>query len=278
MVCRLGELQLNFNLGEDRMPEITFDTLDAIPEGLREGAKQVDGKVVINVVPKSKLDEFRDNNLTLSQERDTLKSSVATLSQIVGEDPSAFAAELENLRSTSQQVKDGKLKGTDAIEQEVNNRVSSMKSDYERRLQEASKETVAWKDKATSSDQKFRRSLIDRSVTNAVLAEASGAQPQALPDILSRAYGVFTVDDNGTLIARDGEATIYGADGATPMTPAEWLEKLKEQAPYFFKTSNGGGAGGSGNNAVPGGMSAEDFNNLSGAQQLALARKAQGRK
>ncbi|MBB5277768.1 hypothetical protein HNR26_003857 [Rhizobium rosettiformans] len=259
------------------MPEVTFDTIDAIPEGLREGAKQVDGKVVVNVVLKAKLDEFRDNNTTLSQERDTLKASVASLSKLVGEDPEAFQAELEQLRTTSQQVKDGKLKGTDQIEAEVTNRVSSMKTDFERRLQEASRETVTWKEKASAADQKFRRSLIDRAVTNAVLAEASGAQPQALPDILSRSYGVFTVDDNGSLVAKDGEATIYGADGATPMTPAEWLDKLKEQAPYFFKTSNGGGAGGTNANGIPGGMSTEDFNKLSGAQQLALARKQQGR-
>lgn len=260
------------------MPEIIFDTIDAIPEGLRDGAKQVDGKHVVNVVLKAKLDEFRDNNTTLSQERDTLKASVATLSKIVGEDPSTFAAELEQLRTTAQQVKDGKLKGTDAIETEVANRVASMKGDYERRLQEASKDAVTWKDKAVAADQKFRRSLIDRSVTNAVLAEASGAQPQALPDILSRAYGVFTVDDNGTLIAKDGEATIYGADGATPMTPAEWLEKLKENAPYFFKSSNGGGAGGSQSNGIPNGMSAEDFGKLSGSEQLRLARQAGIRK
>lgn len=256
------------------MPEITFDTLDAIPEGLREGAKEVGGKHIVNVVPKSKLDEFRDNNLTLSTERDGLKNTVANLSKLVGEDPAAFATELDTLRTTAQQVKDGKLKGTDAIESEVTNRVGTMKSDFERQLQEARKEVGTWKDKATDADTKFRRSLIDRAVTNAVLAEASGAQPQALMDILSRAYGVFTVDESSNLIAKDGQVTIYGADGATPLTPAEWLEKLKEQAPYFFKSSNGGGAGGSGDTKLPNGYSAEDFNKLPAAEQLRLGRKA----
>lgn len=257
------------------MPEIKFDTLDAIPEGLREGAKEVDGKIVINVVPKVKLDEFRDTNIALSAERDDLKRAAASLQAIVGEDPDAFAQQLEEMRQTTQQVKDGKLKGTDAIEQEVNSRVSSMKGDYERRLQEAGQEAKAWKDKAVSADQKFRQSQIDRAVTNAVLAEDSGAQPQALMDILTRAYKTFVVEDDGKLVARDGEATIYGADGASPMTPKEWLEKLREEAPYFFKSSTGGGAGGSNDGKLPGGMNADDFQKLSGAEQLKLAR-AQG--
>ncbi|MEQ8308024.1 MAG: hypothetical protein RIA09_15815 [Hoeflea sp.] len=259
------------------MPEIKFDTLDAIPEGLREGAKEVDGKVIINVVPKAKLDEFRDTNIALSAERDTLKQTAATLQEIVGEDPEAFQASLEEMRQTTQQVKDGKLKGTDAIETEVNSRVSSMKGDYERRLQEAGQETKAWKEKAMTADQKFRQSQIDRAVTNAVLADDSGAQPQALTDILTRAYKTFVVEDDGKLVAKDGEATIYGSDGASPMTPKEWLEKLRDEAPYFFKQSNGGGAGGAGEGKLPNGMAAEDFQKLSGAEQLRLARQG-GRK
>jgi hypothetical protein len=255
------------------MPEILFDTLDAIPEGLREGASQKDGKFSINVVAKAKLDEFRDNNTALSQERDALKASVAAMQKIVGDDVAAFATTFEDMKKTAQQVADGKLKGTDAIEAEVTNRVANLKSDYERQLQAVGAEAKAYKDKAEASETKYTRSLIDRGVTNAVLAETSGALPNALTDILSRAYGVFSVDEKGELVAKDGEATIYGNDGATPMTPAEWLERLKEKAPYFFKNSGGGSASGS-DNKLPGGLSGEDFDKLSGAQKLALARQA----
>lgn len=256
------------------MPELTFDTLDAIPEGLREGAKEVNGKLVINVVPKAKLDEFRDNNVALSSERDTLKKSVEGFAALLGDkDQAEFATELEALRKTAQDVADGKLKGDDTIAREVAQRVETLKGDYERRLQDAGKETAAWKDKATVNDTKFRRSIVDREVTNAILDETSGAHPSARADILARAYGVFHVEDDGKLIARDGEATIYGANGTDSMTPLEWLGKLKEQAPYFFKGSSGGGAGGSGDKKLPGGMSAEDFNKLSGAEKLKLARQ-----
>ena len=255
------------------MPEIFFDSLDAVPADFRDIAKTGEGgKISINVVAKTKLDEFRDTNIAVSAERDKLKTTVEKLSAIVGEDADAFSTELEGLRATAQQVADGKLKGNDSIEKEVANRVASMKTDYENRLQAQGKETKAWQEKAESAEGKFRRSVVAQAVTNAVVAEGSGADPKALPDILERAYKVFHVEDNGALVPKEGEATIYGGDGTTPQTPSEWLGKLKESAPYFFKRSTGADAGGNGK-GLPGGISQADFDKLSGAEKLALARK-----
>lgn len=255
------------------MPDIVYDALDKVPEGLREHAKEQDGKVVVKVVPQVKLDEFRQTNITLSQERDALKAQFEPLKKLIGEDVKAFEDELTELRSTVQKVKDGTLKGTDAIQAEVAQRVAQMRGDYERQLAEKATEVSAWKQQAAEADQKFRRSLVDRAVTDAVLNEKSGAEPRALPDILSRAYAVFQVDDAGKLVAKDGEAVIYGSDGATPMTPIEWLSKLKSDAPYFFKSSTGGGASGSQGSKDYGGMTKEQFQKLPAAERLRIARE-----
>lgn len=257
------------------MPEITFESLDKVPEGLRDIAKEAEGGgVVINVVAKSKLDEFRENNIALSTERDQLKSTVSSLSAIVGENPEEFTTELETLRQTAQQVADGKLKGSDAVEREVSTRVASMKEDFERRLRDTANETKAWKDKATENDLKFKNSLIERAVTDAVVNPESGAEARALPDLIARATKIFVVDDSGSVIPKDGEATIYGSDGATPMTMGEWLEGLKETAPHFFKSSTGGGAGGSEKTGLPGNYTQEEWNKLSSKKKLELANKA----
>lgn len=255
------------------MPDMIFDALDKVPEGLREHAKEQDGKVIVKVVPQAKLEEFRNTNITLAQERDALKAQFEPLRGLIGEDVKAFETELTELRTTAQKVKDGSLKGTDAIQAEVAQRVAQMKGDYERQLTEKANEATAWKNKAAEADQKFRRSLVDRAVTDAVLNEKSGAEPRALPDILSRAYAVFRVEDDGKLVAKDGEAVIYGSDGATPMSPAEWLGKLREQAPYFFKNSNGGGASGSQGTKDYGGMSKADFQKLPASERLRIARE-----
>jgi hypothetical protein len=42
------------------------------------------------------------------------------------------------------------------------------------------------------------------------------------------------------------------------MTPAEWLVKLRDQAPHYFKGNGGGGAAG-GKDEKIGGMSAEQI-------------------
>jgi hypothetical protein len=87
---------------------------------------------------------------------------------------------------------------------------------------------------------------------------------------------VFKVDANGQLVAKDGDAIIYGADGATPMSPSEWVRgKLREQAPYFYKNSSGGGAtgGGTAGDAKFGGMAEAEFRKLAPEKKLALANK-----
>jgi len=260
------------------MPDITFDTMEAIPDGLKEAAKEVEGKFVVNVVPKAKLDEFRDNNLKISQERDGLKQKIDVLAPLIGDDFDGFKTEVERLKTVDQQVKDGKLKGSDNIEAEVARRVESMKQGYEQRLLAAEQARVAAEKNAGEFDNKYRRSVIDRVITDAVLDPKSGAEARALTDIVERASKVFKVKDDGSVVPLQGEAIIYGADGVSAMTPLEWLGKLKEEAPYFFKQSNGGGANGGGNNGgngktLPNGMTMEQFNKLAPEKRLALAHQ-----
>lgn len=253
------------------MPDIMFDSVDAIPEGLRgTEVKGADGKFVVKVVPASKLDEFRNTNITVSKERDALAAFVNAVKPHVGEDPAAFAARLNELVALETSVKDGKLKGSDAIATEVENRVKAMKADYDRQNQGLSQELANAKREKEEADTRWRQSIIERSVTSAVVDEKSGALPGALPDILERAFKVFKVGADGrSLVAMDGQATIYGADGATPMSPAEWLAKLREQAPYFFKNSSGGGANGSGNGGnLIGGKTAAEIAKMSPEARL----------
>jgi len=259
------------------MPDVTFATMSEVPEWAKEHAKEVDGKYVVKLAPEAKVNEFRDNNVRVSQERDTLKAQLEKVRPVMGEDVDAFLSEVQTLRQVQQEVKDGKLKpGTD-VSAEVERRVSEMRGDFQRQLSEKAQEARSANDRAAAENSKWRRSVVDRAVTDAVLEAASGAETSALPDIMQRAYGVFTVDDSGKLVAKDGDAIVYGSDGATPMTPREWLAKLRERAPYFFKNSNGGGASGASGrvtgNTLPGGMLRDDFLKLPAVKRMAYARQ-----
>lgn len=259
------------------MPILEFDTAELIPEGLKDGAKKTElGKFTVNVVLETKLAEFRDNNVALSKERDGLKQVVDKITPLIGDGKKLedFLTEVNELKAMSQKVSDGKLKTTDEIEAEVTKRTAQMREGYDRQLADEAKKRATAEEKATISDRKFKQSLIDRCITDAVLNEKSGVEPHALPDILNRSYGVFHVEDSGNVVPRDGEAAvIYGADGATPMTALEWLQTLKDRAPHFFKGSAGGGANGNKGKTDYAGMSREDFNKLPALTRLAMANE-----
>lgn len=260
------------------MPDLFYDSIDAVPEGLKDAAvKGTDGKFLVKVVPATKLDEFRTNNINVSKERDDLKKFVEAVKPLVGEDPEAFKARLAELVATDTKVKDGGLKTSEAIASEVENRVAAMRADYEKQNRTlAGKVAEAEKGQATA-ETRWRQSIIQGAVTTAVIEPDSGALASALPDIMERAYRVFKVDPHTlALVAKEGEATIYGADGATPMTPREWLAKLKTTAPHFFKNSSGGGANGdrgTGGDKRFGGLDEKSFRGLTPEAKLALAHK-----
>lgn len=255
------------------MPILNYDSLDAVPKELREFAKTVEGaegKVAVNVVPKTAVDEFRDNNIKLSKERDTLLEQLTPLKTIVGEDPTTFQQQLEELRATAQRVKDGELKESRAIEEQLARRTEELRKDYDNRLQTVGKEVAAWRTKAETLDSRYKQTLVASAIKDAAMQSDSGVEPKAISDITMSALGIFRCDDHGRIIPYEGDAPIYGADGTTPMTPREWIGRLKEEKPYFFKASNGGGAGGDPAKKVLN-RTPEQIKAMTAAQRLELA-------
>lgn len=255
------------------MPIFQFDSLEAIPDALRSYAKTDGDKVQINLVPQDKLDEFRDKNISLVKEVETLKDRVSTLEPVFGEqDPTAFANELVELRAVAQRVKDGQLTDSRKIEEEVTRRTEDMKKGLEDQIRTAQKEGSNWKTKAGELETRYKSSLVSSTIRDAANDPDTGVLPQAIPDILSRAASVWRAHDDGKVLAYQGELQLYGADGGSPLTPKEWLAKLKDDAPHFFKGTAGGGAGGSDN--TPRNQfnkSATEMKALSAKDRLALA-------
>lgn len=262
------------------MPDIFYDSQESIPEGLREHAvKGDDGKFKVAVAPAAKVTEFRDNNVALLQERDSLKAALEGYTSVVGDDLDGFKTNLAELREVHQQVKDGTLKGSTAIQAEVDTRVKSVREGFETQLQEAANKVKEASARGDKFEGLFKQSVRDQAITNAVVAQDSGANPQALPDLLARAATIFSVNDDGKLIPKKGETVIYGSDGATPMTPTEWLAKELETSPYLRKPSAGGGATGGTDKAEQyGGLSEKEFLALSPQRRMQMAREAQAKR
>ena len=135
----------------------------------REGVWQLDAD---GVADKAKLDEFRNNNVTLLKQLDDFKN------RFEGIDPDEvrkLAEEKRKLEET-QQLKAGEL------EKVVENRIKGLKADWEKQVVTLTSEREALNSRLTAIQ-------IDQGVITA--ATKRGLRPTPFTDITSRARTVF---------------------------------------------------------------------------------------
>jgi hypothetical protein len=200
-----------------------FKTKDEIPAELqslyveREGAWTLDAE---GVVEKSKHEEFRTNNIALTNQ----------LKRFEGIDPDAVRQLAEENRSlrTATLSEDAK--------REMEAQLKTAKSAFEKQLSAVTGERDALTGRLTAIQ-----------IDQAVVTESTkrGLRATALPDITSRARTAFKlVNGVPQAFEADGQTARMGKDG--PMTLAEWVDALVSDAPHLFEANAGGGAAGSG--------------------------------
>lgn len=230
------------------MAEIAYESKEAVPEPFRDIAAEKEGKFIIDVVAKGDLSQFRENNIKLSQERDTLQSQLAGVYTELGMDPEKrdeWIESFKGLKKIKQQVDDGKLVADTTLDEAIATRTGEMQRQHQQQVDSQRKAISEREQEIEALKHQLNKAAIDREVMTAVNNEKSGALQSATTHILREAYDVFRPMDGGRLVPYDAEGKImYGSDGSTPMTPLEWLGKLRDQSPFFFKGSVGGGANG----------------------------------
>ena len=210
---------------------------DEVPAELSNLYVERDGAWLLDVdgaVEKSKLDEFRNTNVSLIKERDDLKK------RYEGIDPDAVKALADEKRQLeeAQQLKAGE------VEKVVENRIKGVKADLEKQIATLSGERDALTGRLTSIQ-------IDQGVLT--VATKRGLRPTAIPDITARARSIFRlVNGVPTAFEPDGKTLRYGKDGLTPMTLEEWVDAQVSEAPHLFESNAGGGAAGNGSGGVGG--------------------------
>jgi len=182
----------------------------------RDGAWLLDAD---GVVSQSKLDEFRQNNITLTK-------SLRTATD-----------ELEQMKSERQRLdEEQQLKAGD-VDKVV---AARLKTELDRVHAPVVAERDALHGRLTAIQ-------IDQAVVNE--ATKRGLRPTAITDITARARQTFKLV-NGVPQAFDCDAPRYGKDGTSPMTLAEWVDALVSDAPHLFEANAGSGAAGSGGGAA----------------------------
>ena len=224
------------------MPKLNHivDTLDEIAEPLREHYAEADGKFYLQVEglsPKSIVNEFRENNIQLLKENDTLKATVSAFGDVTPE----RLQELQRLAENGGTVDEKQIE--DMVNERVSKRTKKMSDDYENQLK-------AEREAKQAAASQLSTLLIDNGATQA--AVSAGVRDSAIPDVIMRARSVFQVKD-GKAIPLNGDEIVYGKDGQTPQTMNEWLAERVNDSPHWFKEPAGGGSrhkpGASGANA-----------------------------
>lgn len=226
--------------------------IEDVPEGLRPFyTKLEDGAFELLVegkVPAVKLAEFRNTNTELMRkmaERETQLAAYAGL----GDDPAKLADELKALRATAKRVQDNELVEKKGLEEAVLQRTTEMRATFDGQVKALQDRLNSVEAERDSAAQRYTRSVIDRALTDAALQ--GGVQPHAIPDVLSRAKEAgWALNEKGQLVLTVNGVMAFGANGADPLTPKEWVAgSLKDIAPHFFATPHGlnavGASGGS---------------------------------
>jgi hypothetical protein len=208
-----------------------IDSIDDLPEAVRPFyVKDDDGGHfrldVAGMVPKAKVDEFRENNTRL----------LKTVDELTKKFEGVDLDEYETLKKskTKKPTKEGDDGDIEAkIEAAVADRIGKMKKAH-------GDEIKNWETKYTTTRTRMERELIDRALATA--AAQAGCVETGVDDIVMRGRTVFKLDENDRVLPMSEDGKImYGADGE-PIGIKEWMQTLAQKAPHLFKQSSGAGA------------------------------------
>jgi len=141
------------------------------------------------------------------------------------------ALQLINENEDMQLIKNGK------IDEVVERRLGTVRSDYEAKLAELG--STLENEKKTGGQYKnlFHNKMVEDTIRDAALV--AKIRPEALHDVVMRGKQVFSLgEDNKTVEARDHAGKLIKIDDGTKiLTPSLFIETLKKDAPHFWPQS-----------------------------------------
>ena len=207
----------------------------------------------------ARIAEFRDNNIKLKEQLESMEQKLKKLSDFEGLDQEAARNALEEL----QKQKDQKLLSEGKLEEVLAQRTETMRSNFEGKIEALQNKLDATTKRASTFEEKYKTNVIDSQIQNAVSNFAT-VRPGAMRHVLASARDVWTIDEEGNPVAMKDGKVVYGKDGSAPLTMEEWGEGLYREAEYLFEPNSGAGAGGNrSSNGAGGKIGAGDVSGVS---------------
>ena len=201
------------------------DSLDSIPEALHEHYAESDGQYVLDHDGGDRVKEFRDNNITLRQENETL---TANLDKYKGIDVEKYT----ELQTLERQKRDKELVESGDVETLINEKLETVKTDYEKRMADLN-----------DALDKTRGELVATKVTDVLKTAAAdaGVNPKALSDTVKLASDDWQLRDGSPVHVRDNEVVLSADTPGQPMGMGEYFKNMLNEKPYLFNGSSGAG-------------------------------------
>jgi len=172
---------------------------------------------------KTKLDEFRSNNVKL------MKDMEALTSKFEGIDVDAY----NDMKSKQEAMKQKKLIDAGKIDELLAEKTKQMREVHNSELEKTNKVNESLQDQ-------LAKLVIDNAVRDS--AVKAGVVETGMDDILLRSKSVFSLKD-GKAVPTDAQGnTIFGHGTTDPMSVNEWVKSQMDVAPHLFKSSFGSGS------------------------------------
>ena len=247
--------------------QFVLPSIDDLPDNIKPlYKKREDGKFQLEaegVVDKTKLDEFRANNVALAESN---KDMIEKLKKLEGIDPDKYKAFLDKFQSDEEKklLKDGNL------DEVIKLRTAGIVKD--------STEQMAAKDKIIAKlteDTKTATREKDSYIVEAEMRKSLdnpdlGFQPGVANILKDSVLKEFVHKDGKVIRVKSDGSLVYGKSG-DPMGLDEFVQGYAKDHPYLVKPSGGGGArnettkgaGSNGHKTMP----RSEFNKLDAAAQ-----------
>ena len=198
---------------------------------------------------QQKLDEELASKDSILHNKEEILNEKKALAEKLKEVQSAFGdKDPAYVKSLIDQIENNevmKMISEGKVEEAFEKKTEKLQAGYQAEVEKAKALADSEKGRAESLMGQVRQMKIDDAIKTAFMA-SDDAHPTGLVDATMRANSIFSVDEDGTVAARDKNGMLLtGKNGA--LTPSEWVDTvLREDAPHLFKTPVGIKSNGSG--------------------------------
>lgn len=184
---------------------------------------------VEGLVPNATLEEFRNTNINLRKD----------LARFEGVDPDKY----KELSSREQQIRDAETKGSERIEERVQERTKAA-------LQQWEKDRAQLTGQVGTLSEKLQKAVIESRALEQ--ATPFGLRKDAARNLILLVNEQWRLDENGEPVCFESDGKTVRLDGSgKPMRGTDGLQRFierlaREDAKFLFEGNQGGGGQGSG--------------------------------